>query len=61
MRAEVTVGQPRDELPDALGAEPNLQATDGGGSVQVQVNIDNDNLIPLYVDSPVWSVGPTWC
>ena len=52
VRAEVTVGQPRDELPDALGAEPNLQAPDGGGFVQVQVNIDNDNLIPLYVDAP---------
>ena len=52
VRAEIAVGKPRDELPDTLGAEPNLRAPDGGAFVQVQVNIDTENLIPLYLDSP---------
>lgn len=46
-RVQVGVASPRDELPDLLGAEANLQAPAGGSFVRVDVVLAEDFMIPL--------------
>ena len=46
-RVQVAAGEPRQELPEVLGAPSPLQAPDGGSFVRVDVSLEEDFALPL--------------